>query len=141
MLRRARRKPISNINAVPYIDVMLVLLVIFMISTPLMTQGVSVDLPQASSEPVEIQDKEPLVVTVDIDGAYYLSIGDNIEEPINHDLLVQRVAAVMRYQPGTPVLVRGDKDVNYGSVMVAMALIQKAGAPSIGLLTELPSDD
>ncbi len=136
--KRIRKKPMSEINVVPYIDVMLVLLVIFMVTTPLLTQGVAVELPQASSQPVPDLNKEPLIVTVDIDGNYYVSIGDDQDKPINHELLVQRVAAVMQYKPGTPVLVRGDAEVSYGKVVVAMALIQKAGAPSVGLLTELP---
>ena len=128
----------SEINVVPYIDVMLVLLVIFMVTTPLLTQGVAVELPQASSQPVPDKNKEPLIVTVDVNGNYYVSIGDDQDKPINHDQLVQRIAAVMQYKPGTPVLVRGDTKVEYGKVVVAMSLIQKAGAPSVGLLTEPP---
>jgi len=135
---RKRKKPMSEINVVPYIDVMLVLLVIFMVTTPLLTQGVAVELPQASSQPVPDKNKEPLIVTVDVNGNYYVSIGDDQDKPINHDQLVQRIAAVMQYKPGTPVLVRGDTKVEYGKVVVAMSLIQKAGAPSVGLLTEPP---
>jgi len=136
--KRTRKKPMSEINVVPYIDVMLVLLVIFMVTTPLLTQGVAVELPQSSSQPVPETNKEPLIVTVDIDGNYYVSIGDEQDKPIDHEVLVQRIAAVMQYKPGTPVLVRGDAQVSYGKVVVAMALIQKAGAPSVGLLTEPP---
>ncbi len=136
--KRRRKKPMSEINVVPYIDVMLVLLVIFMVTTPLLTQGVAVELPQASSQPVPDLNKEPLIVTVDVDGNYYVSIGDEQDKPIDHELLVQRVAAVMQYKPGTPVLVRGDAQVSYGKVVTAMSLIQKAGAPSVGLLTEPP---
>ncbi len=131
----SRRRPMAEINVVPYIDVMLVLLVIFMVTTPLMTQGVKVELPQASAEAVEQNEKEPLVVTVDVDGLYYLNVGEDPKKGIDHDLLVQRVAAVLRYQPGTQVLVRGDAAVNYGAVVTAMALLQKAGAPSVGLVT------
>ena len=138
MARRQRKKPMSEINVVPYIDVMLVLLVIFMITTPLLTQGVSVELPQADSNPVDSKNLEPLIVTVDVDGNYYVSIGDDQDKPIDHETLVNRVAAVMTYKPGTPVLVRGDENVNYGKVVVAMSLIQKAGAPNVGLLTEVP---
>jgi len=128
----------SEINVVPYIDVMLVLLVIFMVTAPLLTQGVAVELPQASAEPVPDSNKEPVVVTVDINGNYYVSIGDDQDKPIDHDQLVQRIAAVMQYKPGTPVLVRGDANVNYGKVVLAMTLIQKAGAPSVGMLTDPP---
>ncbi len=135
--KRTRKRPMSEINVVPYIDVMLVLLIIFMVTTPLMTQGVKVDLPQATAEQVEQSDKEPLVVTIDVDGLYYLNVGDDPKTGIDHELLVQRVAAVLRYQPGTPVLVRGDAAVNYGAVVTAMALLQKAGAPSVGLVTDV----
>ncbi|HED39799.1 MAG TPA: protein TolR [Chromatiales bacterium] len=135
--KRARRRPMSEINVVPYIDVMLVLLIIFMVTAPLMTQGVKVDLPQATAEPVEQTEKEPLIVSIDVDGLYYLNVGEDPKKGIDHELLVQRVAAVLRYQPGTPVLVRGDAAVNYGAVVTAMALLQKAGAPSVGLVTDV----
>lgn len=128
----------SEINVVPYIDVMLVLLVIFMITAPLLTQGVKVDLPQVAAEPVDTQQKEPLVATVDAAGNFYLSVGDEQDQPIDADTLVQRVAAVLRHQPQTPVLVRGDAKVDYGAVVNIMALLQKAGAPSVGLITETP---
>ncbi len=128
----------SEINVVPYIDVMLVLLVIFMITAPLLTQGVKVDLPQVAAEPVDTQQKEPLVATVDAEGNFYLSVGDEQDQPIDPDTLVQRVAAVLRHQPQTPVLVRGDTRVDYGTVVNIMALLQKAGAPSVGLITETP---
>jgi len=128
----------SEINVVPYIDVTLVLLVIFMITAPLLTQGVKVELPQAPAKPIEQKDQEPLVVTVDESGAYYLSVGDTRGRPIDHETLVTRVRAVLKYRPGTQVLVRGDENVNYGKVVTAMALLQKAGAPSVGLLTEMP---
>jgi len=138
MRRRTHKRPMSGINVVPYIDVMLVLLVIFMITAPLLAQGVKVDLPQVASEPVEKDQQEPLIATVDVNGVYYLNIGEDQETGIDHDVLVQRVAAVLRHRPGTPVLVRGDSDVNYGAVVTAMALLQKAGAESVGLLTEAP---
>jgi biopolymer transport protein TolR len=141
MAHRIIRKPMSEINVVPYIDVMLVLLVIFMITAPLLTQGVKVDLPKVSSEPVERKQNEPLIVTVDAQGNYYLNVGEDPKQGIDHDTLVQRVAAVLRHQPETPVLVRGDKAVNYGKVVTAMALLQKAGAPSVGLLTEAPETE
>jgi biopolymer transport protein TolR len=117
---------------------MLVLLVIFMITAPLLSQGVKVDLPKVASEPVESKDQEPLIVTVDRDGEYYLNVGDDQDKGIDHDVLVQRVVAVLRHRPGTPVLVRGDHEVSYGTVVTAMALLQKAGADTIGLLTEAP---
>lgn len=138
MARRQRKKPMSEINVVPYIDVMLVLLVIFMVTAPLLTQGVAVELPQADARPVDSKNLEPLIVTVDVAGNYYVSIGDDQDKPIDHADLVTRVAAVMEYKPGTPVLVRGDENVNYGKIVVAMALLQKAGVPNVGLLTDPP---
>jgi len=138
--KRIRRKPMSEINVVPYIDVMLVLLVIFMITAPLLTQGVAVELPQADAGPVGGEADEPLVVTVTADGDYYLSVGDKPDDPIDHQLLVTKVAAVLRHRPKTPIMVRGDAQVEYGKVVVAMALLQKAGAPSVGLITQAPED-
>lgn len=135
---RTRRKPMSEINVVPYIDVMLVLLVIFMITAPLLTQGVSVELPQAESEAMTGDTDEPLVVTVTKEGDYFLNVGDKVDDPIDHQLLVTKVAAVLRHRPKTPVYVRGDTNVEYGKVVVAMSLLQKAGAPSVGLITEAP---
>ncbi len=138
--QRKKRRPMSEINVVPYIDVMLVLLVIFMITAPLLTQGVNVELPQAESEVMTEETDEPLVVTVTANGDYYLNVGDNIDDPIDHQMLVTRVAAVLRHKPKTPVMVRGDTHVEYGKVVVAMSLLQKAGAPSVGLITDAPED-
>jgi biopolymer transport protein TolR len=130
----------SEINVVPYIDVMLVLLVIFMITAPLLTQGVAVELPQAEAEPMEGETDEPLVVTVTANGDYYLSVGDAPDDPIDSQALVAKVAAALRHRPKVPIMVRGDKHVEYGKVVVAMALLQKAGAPSVGLITESPEN-
>lgn len=138
MRRRIRKRPMAEINVVPYIDVMLVLLIIFMITAPLLIQGVKVDLPQLAAQPVDQNQLEPLITTVDVNGFYYLNVGDDQEQGVDHDMLVQRVAAVLRHRPGTPVLVRGDAAVNYGAVMTAMGLLQKAGATSVGLLTDMP---
>lgn len=139
--RVGKRKPMSEINVVPYIDVMLVLLVIFMITAPLMTQGVKVDLPQAAAEPVEEESIEPLVVTVNAEGDYYLNVGAKPESPINNDAMVTMVAAVLKHKPGTQILIRGDGRVRYEKVVQAMALLQKAGAPSVGLITESPEPE
>ena len=136
--RRSRRKAMSEINVVPYIDVMLVLLVIFVITAPLLTQGVQVELPQAASEPIDSDVQEPLVVTVDLNGNYYLNVGESVKDPVDHQALVNKVAAILRLKPETSVMVRGDKDVSYGKVVTAMALLQRAGAPSVGLITEAP---
>ena len=138
--QRQRRKPMAEINVVPYIDVMLVLLIIFMITAPMLTQGIQVDLPQAAANPVEAPDEnsEPLVVSVDADGLFYIAIGDKQDEPIDAQLLMTKVQAVLRRSPKTPVMVKGDSAVNYGQVVRVMALLQKAGAPSVGLITKQP---
>jgi len=136
--RGKTRRSVAEINVVPYIDVMLVLLVIFMITAPLLTQGVKVDLPQAASEPIESDVLEPLVVTIDVNGNYYLNVGEDEKIAITPQTLVDRVATVLRLKPETPVMVRGDKDVAYGDVVSAMGLLQRAGAPTVGLITEMP---
>ncbi len=135
---RRHRRVMAEMNVVPYIDVMLVLLVIFMITAPLLSQGVKVDLPRAAAKPVESTDQEPLVVTVDAQGRMYVNYGDDQTSPIGADLLMARVSALLRLRPEVPVLVRGDRNVAYGDVVGAMALLQAAGAPSVGLLTEMP---
>jgi biopolymer transport protein TolR len=136
--KRQRRKPMAEINVVPYIDVMLVLLIIFMITAPMLTQGVKVDLPTADANPVETPDdnSEPLVVSVDMEGNFYATIGDKQDQPIDAQQLMVKVAAVLRRSPNTPVMVKGDNAVNYGQVVTVMALLQKAGAPSVGLITK-----
>ncbi|MEO5343247.1 MAG: protein TolR [Gammaproteobacteria bacterium SHHR-1] len=137
--RKNSRKPMAQINVVPYIDVMLVLLVIFMITAPLITQGVSVELPQADAEPMQQDQQEPLIVTVDQQGQLYIDVGQGKQTPISPEQVQLRVAAVLRNQPKTPILVRGDRAVDYGSVVQAMVLLQAAGAPSVGLITESPN--
>ena len=133
-----KRRPMSEINVVPYIDVMLVLLIIFMITAPLLQQGVEIDLPQASANPLPPDQHEPVVVSVDKNGDFYLDIGDQPDKPIDAQLLVNRVAAVRKLKPNIPVLVRGDREVGYGSVVDAMVLLQKAGIEKVGLMTEQP---
>jgi biopolymer transport protein TolR len=132
-IHRQRRKRIAEINVVPYIDVMLVLLVIFMITAPLLTPGVKVDLPQAAASPVDNPDNETLVVTVDRRGRLFLD-----DREIGAAALQGKVAAILRARPKTPVLIRGDRQVAYNDVMQAMVLLQAAGAPSVGLVTETP---
>jgi len=135
---RVRKRPMSEINVVPYIDVMLVLLVIFMITAPLLTQGVKVDLPQAATEPLGAEQQEPLVLSVDNDGRMYLNVGGDPEQPLETSIILARTAAILQQQPRTPVLVKGDRDVDYGRVVQAMVLLQQAGATSIGLMTDPP---
>lgn len=140
--KRQRRKPMAEINVVPYIDVMLVLLIIFMITAPMLTQGVQVDLPQAAANPVDPPDEnsEPLVVSVDAEGLFYVAIGDKQDQPIAAKKLMTKVAAVLRRSPETQVMVKGDSAANYGQVITVMALLQKAGAPSVGLITKQPEN-
>jgi len=128
----------SEINVVPYIDVMLVLLIIFMITTPLITQGVKVELPEADAEPLSEESEDPLVISVSQAGELFLNVGDGKENPLEEEALMLRVAAVLRHKPKTPVMVRGDSRVDYGRVVHAMVLAQAAGAPSVGLVTEPP---
>ena len=136
MARSNKRKPVSEINVVPYIDVMLVLLIIFMITTPIIQQGVEIDLPQGDANPVETKDIQPLVVTVDANGQYFLEITEKPSEAIDTETMQLHVAAVLRNKPQTPVMIRGDKNVAYGTVINAMVALQAAGVPSIGLMTD-----
>lgn len=134
--RRNRRRPIAEINVVPYIDVMLVLLVIFMVTAPLMFHGVDLDLPQVSSEPLEEEQKEPLIVSLDSAGLTYLNKADDPEEPLNREELIEVITAIMTESPGQRVLLRGDKQVSYGEVVALMADLREAGVQSVGLLSE-----
>lgn len=138
--RRQRRAPMAEMNVVPYIDVMLVLLVIFMITAPLLSQGVKVELPEANSQPLEKDAKEPLIVTVDVKGNYYINVGGDEEEAVASDALAKRVEIILRREPETPVMVRGDKSVDYGKVIELMVLLQEAGAPSVGMMTDPPKN-
>jgi len=134
--QRNRKRPMSEINVVPYIDVMLVMLVIFMITAPLLNQGVDVDLPQADAEPMDDTQQDPVVLTVDAQGRYFLNVGGDPEQEIDAETLLLRTAAVLRQRPRAAVLVRGDSSVDYGLVVAAMSLLQQAGAAKVGLVTE-----
>ena len=138
MRQRNKKRPMSEINVVPYIDVMLVLLIIFMVTAPLLSQGIKVDLPQTASEPLPPNEKEPVIVNVDKEGNYYINYGDNQDKPVTPDVLVNRVSALLKYQPGIPVLIGGDANVPYGQVVQAMSLLQSAGVPSVGMMTDPP---
>ena len=131
----------AEINVVPYIDVMLVLLVIFMITAPLLNLGVEVDLPKADAEPLESQQgDEPLVVTVLENGDLYLNAGGDLDGTssglIDPDSLVATVSAIVRRNPDVQVLVGGDEAVGYGQVYNAMVLLQKAGVTKVGLMSD-----
>lgn len=138
-VRRGRRRPMADINVVPYIDVMLVLLIIFMVTAPLLMQGVKVDLPQAPSAPIDENKEEPLIVSIKANGEYFLKLGDQPDEPKALADLKKIVNSVINQAPKTPVLIWGDQQVPYGVVVTLMSELQNAGAPSVGLVTEPPS--
>ncbi|MCS5573613.1 MAG: protein TolR [Pseudomonadales bacterium] len=140
MAKATRRKLMSEINVVPYIDVMLVLLVIFMVTAPLMTQGIKVDLPEAMSGPLEVDDDEPmLVVSVKANGSYYMNVGEE-EEAVPLKEVQTRAAKIILARPDIKVLVEGDKNLPYGVIVDLMNTLQVAGASSVGLITEPPSN-
>jgi biopolymer transport protein TolR len=128
-----------EINVVPYIDVMLVLLVIFMITAPLLKEGVKVDLPSAGAQPIDpefLAKHEPLILTVDARGRLYVNIGRNPDQPASEATVRARTAAVLHRDPQTPILVKADTSVPYGTVVHAMVILQRAGAAKVGFLTD-----
>ena len=133
------RRAVAEINVVPYIDVMLVLLVIFMATAPLLMQGVEVDLPKADSSPVSDSDAEPLIVSIDAQARLYLNLGARDSQTLSMETVKQRVATVLKRNPEKAVMVWGDAAVPYGEVVVLMSELQEAGAPSVGLVTEAPA--
>jgi len=135
---RSKRRPMADINVVPYIDVMLVLLIIFMVTAPMLMQGVQVELPTANAEPVDNQDSEPLIISIDSSGQLFLNLGEDEKQALELATITQRVGVVMRRSPDKPVLVWGDRAVPYGEVVTLMAALQEAGAPRVGLVTEPP---
>jgi biopolymer transport protein TolR len=136
--RRGRRL-MGEINVVPYIDVMLVLLIIFMVTAPLLTQGIKVELPKAGAEPLPeelLRDHQPLVLSIDKQGRFYINIGKDYDKPLADALVADRVTTVLRREPKTPVLVKADRSVAYGRVVTGMVLLQQAGAPQVGFITD-----
>ncbi len=138
---RKSRRQVSEINVVPYIDVMLVLLVIFMITAPLLRTGVEIDLPDADAKPVQTdpESQEPLILTVNAHNEWFLNVGQDPENPIDRTTAQRLAAAVIRLNPEKRVLVAGDTDVGYGQVMLGMVMLQKVGAKKIGLMAEPPN--
>lgn len=132
---RKRRKLKAEINVVPYIDVMLVLLIIFMVTAPLLNLGVDIELPKSSARSIQ-NDKQPAVVSVDREGNLFLTVGADQREPIDEDALVKKVSAFVRENPQVPVLVAGDQHADYGKIYQAMVLLQTAGVPKVGLMSE-----
>jgi biopolymer transport protein TolR len=134
--RGNKRKPMAEINVVPYIDVTLVLLVFFMITAPLVQTGVDVDLPQAETEPVNQDSNEPpIIVSINKEGRYFIDIGGSDDNSVSANTLLIRVRAVLKNKPGTPVYIRGDHSVSYGKVVEVMAALKNAGVPNVGLMT------
>jgi biopolymer transport protein TolR len=133
---RTRRRVVGEINVVPYIDVMLVLLVIFMITAPLLQEGVHVRLPRAAAKILPVHPNHtPIVLTVNRSGQLFLNIATHPRRPARRSVIRALVTAVLRHEPGTPVLVKADRRTAYGSVIGAMVLLQQAGAHGIGLMT------
>lgn len=137
-MHRRKRNLISDINVVPYIDVMLVLLVIFMIAAPLMVQGVLVNLPEASSDPLPVKSSEPLIVSIKDTGSVYLEVESLLGQELSLDQLNQNVSKLLDADPSLQVVIRGDGKVEYEKVMVIMAQLQSMGAKDIGLITKEP---
>ncbi|HEY5761229.1 MAG TPA: protein TolR [Steroidobacter sp.] len=136
--RRGRRL-VAEMNVVPYIDVMLVLLIIFMITAPMLTQGIKVDLPKAAAEPLPeemMREHQPLILSIDASGQYYLNLSENEEKPVDEDTVVDTVGKVLSREPQTPVLVKADTNVPYGRVVTGMVLLQEAGAEKVGFITD-----
>ena len=138
---RGRRRPMAEINVVPYIDVMLVLLVIFMITAPMLNLGVEVELPKADAEPMDIEESnEPLVITVLANGDLYLNAGGDLDGTssglIDPETLTTTVAAIVRRNPEIQVLVGGDEAASYGQVYGVLALLQSAGISKVGLMSD-----
>jgi len=132
-----KRKLIGEINVVPYIDVMLVLLVIFMVTAPLLTQGIEVELPKANAEPIDsVPDHEPLVLSVDAEGNFYINAGDDEDQPSSGKKISTIVGVILGERPETPVFVKADRAVAYGRVVGAMVVLQQAGASNIGFVTD-----
>ena len=139
--QRKRRRPVAEINVVPYIDVMLVLLIIFMVTAPIVTQGVKVDLPQATSESLPADSKPPVVASIDADGDYFLDVGSSSsKETLDLEEIAIRVGAIIQLEPERPVVVKADRTIAYEKVIQLMVTLQGAGVPSVGLMTDTPEE-
>ncbi|MBT8435335.1 MAG: protein TolR [Gammaproteobacteria bacterium] len=136
MVSVKKRRSVSEINVVPYIDVMLVLLIIFMVTAPLLKQGVDVDLPTAPANPLDAESPEPIVITVDKGGTMYLNIALKPEDEISAEALVKQVKAALSREPKRPVMVRGDANGPYQNVVQTLVLLQQANVGSVGLVTD-----
>ena len=138
VVRGGKRRLMGEINVVPYIDVMLVLLIIFMITAPLLTQGIKVNLPKAAAKALPPHNQEPLVLSVDARGRLYMNVGAHPRDPIDDETALVRATVTLRREPDRPVLVNADESITYGRVVQAMKLLQDAGASDIGFQTQAP---
>ncbi|AXQ16118.1 MULTISPECIES: protein TolR [Shewanella] len=139
--QRKRRRPVAEINVVPYIDVMLVLLIIFMVTAPIVTQGVKVDLPQGKAEPLPADSKPPVVASINAEGEYFLDLGGSPNnEVLDLEEISTRVSAIIKMEPDRPVVVKGDRAIPYERVIQLMVSLQNAGVPSVGLMTDSPEE-
>ena len=134
--KRYQKKRMSEINVVPYIDVMLVLLVIFMITAPLLTEGYRVQLPEARAKAIAKSDQPPIVVSIDASGRIYVNLGDTPTTPVSSDVLIARVVARRKQYPKLPILIQGDVSADYGKVINAMSLLNDAGVDNFSLVTK-----
>jgi len=141
MSRSKPRALLSEINVVPYVDVTLVLLVIFMITAPLLTQGIAVNLPDVAADPVDVAADEPLIFSVDRAGAFYLSVGGSADEPLDEQAVLERAAAIMRRNADTPILVRADDAAVHGRVMRGIGLLRQAGVQRVMFAFDPPVDE
>ncbi len=132
---RRRRGLMAEINVVPYIDVMLVLLIIFMVAAPLLNLGVDIQLPQSGAKALQTE-KQPVLVTVDAQGNVYLTLGQSPRKAVDDDTLVKDVSAFVKEDPKVAVLLGGDKRVDYGRVNQVLGLLQQAGVPKVGLMSQ-----
>lgn len=138
MSRHKHRGLISEINVVPYVDVMLVLLVVFMITAPLLSQGIVIDLPEVPADPLNAASDDPLILSVDREGRFYLNFGGDAESPVDEQTVLDRAAVVMRRDADAPILVRGDEGATHGRVMHGFALLKQAGVRQAILVTDAP---
>jgi len=133
---RSRNRVIAEINVVPYIDVMLVLLIIFMVTAPMLKQGVEVALPNAPANALDVNSPDPIIVSVDKAGLMYLNVGDDADTSLLEDDLIEKVRSALAEKPFRPVLVRGDANGTYNNVMKVLVLLQQAEVGTVGLVTE-----
>ncbi len=138
--RSQRRRPMSEINVVPYIDVSLVLLIIFMVTAPMLQTGVDVELPQAAARTVQPDERPPVIVSIKADGSLYLDPGNQTDAPVAETAVAGRIRDILRGKPGLAVLIRGDRKVDYGRVVTLMAALKKAGVERVGLMTQPASE-